>query len=348
MIRLGVPMESMVKLEGGHVSIRGRGINYDTGFIPAGQHSRPVFDLAQVKKEIQVIASELHCTAVRISGADPDRIAAAGEFAAAAGLEVWFAPFPCELAPDATREILLASADRAEALRRDGAEVVLVTGCELSLFGAGFVPGETFAQRLPRLYAGDVSAMNAQVSGYLGAVVADARKRFGGKITYASGPWEDVNFDWAPFDFVAVDGYRDAGNHETFPHEIARRFRHGKPVAITEFGCCAYQGAAGRGGMGWAIIDQRSEIPRLDADYVRDEGEQVRYLNDLLGIFDEQGVDSAFWFTFAGFGLPHRDEPRADLDMASYGAVAILDENGTKWRPKEVFHALAAGYARTE
>jgi hypothetical protein len=330
------------------VSIRGRGINYDTGFIPGGRNSRPYFDLAQVKNEIQVIASELHCTAVRVSGADPERIAAAGEFAAAAGLEVWFAPFPCELAPEATREILLDSADRAEALRRDGAEVVLVTGCELSLFGAGFVTGDTFAERIPNLFTGDIPAVNAQVSDYLGAVVADARERFGGKITYASGPWEDENFDWTPFDFVSVDGYRAAGNYETFPHEIQRRFRHGKPVVITEFGCCTYQGAAAKGGMGWAIFDQQSEIPRLDDDYVRDEGEQVRYLNDLLEIFDDQGVDSAFWFTFAGFGLPHREEPHADLDMASYGTVAILDENGTKWRPKEVFHALAAAYTRTE
>jgi hypothetical protein len=330
------------------VSIRGRGINYDTGFAPGGHHSRPHFDLAQVKDEIQVIAAELHCTAVRISGADPDRIAAAGELAAAAGLEVWFAPFPCELPLDVTRDLLLDCADRAEALRRDGAEVVLVTGCELSLFGAGFVPGDTFADRVPNLFSGDVPAVNGQLSDYLGSVASAARQRFGGKITYASGPWEDVNLDWTPFDFVSVDGYRDAGNHETFGQEMRRRFRHGKPVVVTEFGCCTYRGAADRGGMGWAIFDQQAVPARLDADYVRDEGEQVRYLNDLLSIFDELGVDSAFWFTFAGFGLPHRDEPRADLDMASYGTVAIVDENGAKWRPKEVFHALAAAYARVE
>jgi hypothetical protein len=182
------------------VSIRGKGVNYDTGFIPGGQHSRPHFNLTQVKNEMQVIASELHCTTVRISGADPERIAAAGELAAAAGLEVWFAPFPCELPQDVTRDVLLDCADRAEALRRDGAEVVLVTGCELSLFGAGF------------------------------EVAAAARQRFGGKITYASGPWEDVNLDWTPFDLVSVDGYRDAASKATFGAEIRRRFRHGKPV----------------------------------------------------------------------------------------------------------------------
>jgi hypothetical protein len=326
------------------MSIRGKGINYDTGFAPAGQNSRPNFDLDQVKNEIQVIAAELHCTAVRISGADPDRIAAAAEFAAAAGLEIWFAPFPCELSPDATREIILDCADKAEALRRGGAAVVRVAGCELSLFGAGWAAGSTFAERIPNLFTSDVPAVNAALSAYLGSVVAAARDRFGGAITYASGPWEDEGFDWTPFDFVSVDGYRDAGNYDTFPYEIRRRFRHGKPVVITEFGCCTYQGASAKGGMGWAILDHESNPLRLDGDYVRDEGEQVRYLHDLLAIFEAEGVDTAFWFTFAGFGLTHREEPRFDLDMAAYGAVAMLDENGTTWRPKEVFHALAAAY----
>ena len=58
--------------------------------------------------------------------------------------------------------------------------------------------------------------------------------------------------------------------------------------------------------------------------------------------FDEVGVDSAFWFTFASYGLPHRDDPRLDLDMAAYGVVKMLDE--TAWEPKESFHALAEAY----
>ena len=152
-------------------SVTGKGINYDTGFRPGGRDSRPGFDLTQVKNEIRVIAAELRCTAVRITGADPERIAAAGEFAAAAGLEVWFVPFPCEL--------------------------------------------------------------------------------------------------------------------------------HGKPVAVTEFGCCTYQGAVDRGGLGWAISDQQAVPATLDGDYLRDEGEQVRYLHELLEIFESEGVHNAFWFTFA-------------------------------------------------
>ena len=49
-----------------------------------------------------------------------------------------------------------------------------------------------------------------QLNEFLAGVVADARRRFGGRITYASGTWEPV--DWTPFDIVAVDAYRDADN----------------------------------------------------------------------------------------------------------------------------------------
>ena len=73
-----------------------RGINYDTGFAPSGdQLSRESFEPAQVRREIEIIARDLHCNAVRISGRDADRIALAAEHALAEGLEVWFAPLPC-------------------------------------------------------------------------------------------------------------------------------------------------------------------------------------------------------------------------------------------------------------
>jgi hypothetical protein len=241
--------------------------------------------------------------------------------------------------------MLAECADLAERLRDTGARVVFVAGCELSLFGSGFVPGQTFADRIQNLGRVDLPAVNASLSGYLASVAAEVRGRFGGKISYAAGPWERL--DWAPFDIVAVDGYRDAGNRDRFAGDIKGLSRHGKPVAVTEFGCCAYRGAADRGGLGWAIIDAQATPARLDGDYVRDEGEQVRYLNELLAVFSGAGVDSAFWFTFAGFGLPLHNDPRRDLDLASYGVVAILDDNGTDWRPKESFHALAAAYGQS-
>jgi len=331
--------------------MRGKGINYDTGFCPGGENSREHFDADAVRGEMRVIARELHCTAVRISGGEPARLSVAGELAAAEGLEVWFAPFPCELTTDQLAPLFADCADRAEHLRRSGANVVLVTGCELTLFAAGFLPGGTFYERIqglksrgPRLYAA-FARLPRKLNGFLAATAEAARSRFAGPLTYASGMWEPV--DWAPFDIAATDAYRDAGNAGTFRSELRKQLQYGKPLAVTEFGCCAYAGAGDRGGMGWAIIDDSTDPPRLDGDYVRDESEQVRYLEELNVIFAEEGVDLAFWFTFAGYPLVHAPDPRCDLDMASYGVVKMLPgdggtgHGGLGWEPKLAFGALA-------
>lgn len=331
--------------------MRGKGINYDTGFCPGGENSRPHFDASVVGSEMRIIARELHCTAVRISGGEPARLSVAGELAAAEGLEVWFAPFPCELTTDELAPLFADCADRAEHLRRSGANVVLVTGCELTLFGAGFLPGGTVYERIqglqshgPRLYAA-FARLPGKLNGFLAATAEAARSRFAGPLTYASGMWEPV--DWSVFDIVATDAYRDTNNAGTFRSELRKRLQHGKPLAVTEFGCCGYAGAADRGGMGWAIIDASTDPPRLDGDYVRDESEQVRYLEELTAIFAEEGVDLAFWFTFAGYPLVYDPEARRDLDMASYGVVRMLPGgpgsgyDGLGWEPKLAFRALA-------
>ena len=336
------------------MGLRGKGINYDTGFFPGGKSSRESFDPDVVRRELQIIADDLHCTAVRISGGVPARLTVAAEHAAAAGLQVWFAPFPCELTTAQLLPYFADCAERAEDLRDRGAEVVLVTGCELSLFAAGFIPGQDAEARIanlsspnPQLWA-TLGEVPGRMNAFLAETAATARKHFGGRLTYASGTWEQI--DWTPFDIVAVDAYRDAGNAANYRQELHGHFAHGKPVVATEFGCCTYRGAADRGGMGWTIIDNNAEPPRLNGDYQRDEGEQVTYLRELLEIFEQEGVDSAFWFTFASYDLPYRPDPRYDLDMAAYGVVRVLEQgHGSAypdmgWEPKESFHALAAAY----
>ncbi|MFF0463178.1 hypothetical protein [Streptomyces mexicanus] len=63
---------------------------------------------------------------------------------------------------------------------------------------------------------------------------------------------------------------------------------HGKPVAVTEYGTCAYRGAGELGGMAWQ--PPHPAIP--------DEDEQVRCLDELLDVVEEEGVDTALWFSF--------------------------------------------------
>jgi hypothetical protein len=338
--------------------VRGRGINYDTGSFPAGNATRPDFDPDVVRREMWVIARDLHCTAVRITGGDSDRLTVAGECAAEAGLQVWFAPFPCEMTPDEMLPLFVECADRAEDLRRRGADVVLVTGAELSVFGAGFLPGENLFGRIAVLGLPTperrvaLLGLPARLNAYLRRVVGAVRPRFGGRVTYASLPFERV--DWGPFDVVGVDAYRDRHNADGYREELRRYCAHGKPVAVTEFGCCTFQGAAELGARGWLIVDRHARPRRLDADYVRDEAEQAAYLRDLLGIFGQEGIDSAFWFTFACYAYADHSSAcrsgRYDLDLASYGVVRVLGSGvGTEypdlpWEPKASFRALAEVY----
>ena len=159
--------------------MRGKGINYDTGFSPGGTNSRDHFDAGIVRREMHVIAAELHCTAVRISGDQPERLSIAGEAAAAAGPEVWFAPFRCALTTDQLIPLFADCADRAGYLRRAGARVVLVAGCELTLFAVGSLPGGTVYERIDGLASGGqdlhaaFAALPGRLNGFL-AATADA------------------------------------------------------------------------------------------------------------------------------------------------------------------------------
>jgi hypothetical protein len=149
---------------------------------------------------------------------------------------------------------------------------------------------------------------------------------------------------------VSVDLYRSADNAADFAQHVRNHGGHGKPLVVTEFGCCTYRGAAAAGGTGWLIVDLESDPRVLSGDHVRDEAGQAAYFTELMDVFEAEGVHGAFWFTFAGYEYPTDPGPRRDLDLASYGVVKVLKGlKGTTypdmtWEPKEVFHAIAARY----
>ena len=147
---------------------------------------------------MRVIREDLHCNAVRVTGGDPDRLEIAATHAAEVGLEVWLSPFTCDLTTDELLDFLADCAERAERLRRQGAEVVLLTGAELSLFTVGFLPGETLNDRLGLLTAPHrlrelLAEVPARINDFLGKAVEVVSERFGGKISYASLPFEGVD-----------------------------------------------------------------------------------------------------------------------------------------------------------
>ncbi|MEU7080860.1 hypothetical protein ABZ938_24110 [Streptomyces sp. NPDC046409] len=338
------------------------GITYDTGFTTAGTTTREPFDPTVVRREMQIIRNELGCDAVRITGGNRDRLETAARYAAEAQLEVWYSPFTNGLTTGELLDFLTDSAERAERLRREGAGVVFLTGSEISLFTVGMLPGDTFEERAavladPQQLRAALPKLPAQVNAFLGKAVAAVRSRFGGRIGYASLPFEGV--DWAPFDIVATDaGYRDAQTADLLADGLRALAAHGKPAAVTEFGCTTYRGAADVGGRGDAVIvwDDRARPVRFTSPVARDEQEQADYLRELIDALDESAIDAAFVNTFARYDLPHAgaDDDR-DFDKASFGVVKVLDGGRTgnaypslPWEPKAAFHTLAKyGRSRT-
>ncbi|MBW0103512.1 hypothetical protein [Pseudonocardia sp. KRD291] len=339
--------------------MRVNGINYDAGFVHRGVSTHEHFDPAVVAREMRIIRQDLHCTAVRITGGDPDRLEAAAVCAADAGLQVWFCPFVCDLTAEETLALVADCAGRAERLRAGGADVVFLTGSELSLFVGGFLPGDTFLDRAALLRAPDAARLREcfatlpeRFNAFLGRAAALARERFGGPISYASLPFERV--DWALFDIVSTDaGYRSTESEDEFRAGIRALTAQGKPVAITEFGCATHVGAARKGGRGTEIVESEGgRVTRLDGDYVRDEREQAGYLREQCDVFDQEGVYAAFVYTFANYHLPHRPDSREDLDMAALGIVTVFEDGRGRtypdmaWEPKLAFAALADRYRR--
>lgn len=336
--------------------MRAKGISYDTGFVRNGSYSRKLFDPEVVERELRIIRDELHCTAVRIMGGDPDRIELAAGYAAALGLEVWFSPYPLELTTEEMLRLFADCAERAERLRRSGAEVVFVAGAELSLMNPGFLPGDTTDERVallarPEEVRKHLGAVSGKVNAFLGEAVATVRERFDGPLTYAAVPLERV--DWTPFDRISLDLYRSAEIADRFADGVRDLTTQGKPVAITEFGSATYRGAGDRGALGLEIVEYDADGPaRLDGGYERDEPAQAGYVRELLAAFDAGGIDAAFVFTFALYDFVHRPDgdPREDLDLASYGIVKVYEDRlggvfpGLPWEPKEAFSTVGEYY----
>lgn len=337
-----------------------KGVNYDVGIYPFGEArpSRPVFDPEIVRREIEIIRNDLHCNAIRIVGRDLERLVTAAGFALDRGLEVWFGPAFHDTDELRTLAYFTECAQAAETLRLKSPHVVFIAGWELTFFMRGLVLGDTGMERIGAFMkpwrllwsAARIGPFNRNLNRFLAKAVEAVRRHFHGPVTYAAGAWENV--DWAPFDFVGIDCYRDAANRKVFRQNLRKHFAPGKPVVLTEFGCSTYRGAEDKGGYGWAIVDWSTDPPRLKGDYVRDEEVPARYLTELLDIFVEEKADGAFPFTFVMPKYPHHDDPRFDLDTASYGLVkSFADRKGATypdmpWEPKLSFRRLAGYYEK--
>ena len=335
--------------------MRIRGVDYDLGvqYMP-GISTRPTFDRAIVKREIEVIKHDLHCNAIRLNGKDIERLAFAGQCALDQSLQVWFLPKYVDATEAEALPYLAECARAAETLRRRSPDVVFIAGCELTLFMQGILEGANIIERIgntanwDRIRRGE---HNSPLNDFLARAVGEIGRHFGGAVTYASIPLEQV--EWSLFDCVGLDHYRARENRQTYGQTLARAFAHGMPVVVTELGCCAYRGAEDRGGRGWQVVDMTTDPPHIIGDLVRDEIVQAHEVVDLLRTVDAAGVEGAFVYTFVTPAEPYSENPRYDLDMANYGLVRTYAGRlgttypGLPWDPKEAFRGVAAYYVES-
>lgn len=333
-------------------------MTYDTGFVRKGGISREEFDPEVVRRELAIIRNDLHCTAVQITGGDPDRLEFAARCAAESGLEVWFSPYPLELTSDEILALFADCAERAERLRRAGAEVVFVAGVELSIMNRGFIAGDSTPERLdnllrvPEARPARFADVSARLDDFFRTALPVVRAHFLGKVTYACIQFEQI--DWAPFDYLTIELIRSAEVVDRFRDGVRALVAQGKPLAVTGFGTATWQGSGDLAPRSMEIVehDENGDPLRLDGHYIRDEAGQATYLRELLEIFDTEGVDSAFVFLFALHSHPHRPhgDPREDLDLASFGIVKVLEGHRGQtypdmaWEPKKAFTAVAEYY----
>jgi hypothetical protein len=311
---------------------------------------RDLWRHAYVRREIEAIADDLHCNGVFLLGHELGRLTEAAALAADKGLHVWFEPRQFDADADATIDFVSVVAEAAEELRADGAAVSLSLGVELTIFMSGLLPGADWSERGAALGTTDPATYNADLNAFLADALAQVRPLFGSDITYSSGPWEQV--DWSDFDVVGVDMYRNADNAATFVDDVRALRDHGKPVVITEFGCCTFRGAEDLGGDGFNVVDWAARPPLVQEGLVRDEQVQARYIDELLDVFEAERLDGAFVYDFIEPGNPYDPDPRHDLDMAGFGLVKVLPEDDEKayaatghFEPKAAFHTLGRRFA---
>jgi hypothetical protein len=333
--------------------MKDKGVTYDVGteYTP-NCFSRVNFNAVTVDADMRAIKNDLHCNAVRIFGKDIGRLMMASTAALENGLNIWLSPRLINGAIEETYAHIKEAASQFQLLKQkfQNREMVFIIGGEMTIDTRGFIKGDTIHERIKYLAKPSFFIKNAlgikpsfqkSFTEFLRKSAAIAKKEFSGKVTYASGMWENV--DWSIFDILSVNLYKASFNKSFFDAKLKKLVSSKMPVAITEFGCCAFEGADQMGPTGYFVVDYTTTPPSFRQKCVRSENVQAKYILDLLNKYKAAGVASTFVFDFYCEGFIHNSNPDLDFDMASFGITKHADQR--EWEPKMAFAEIGNFYA---
>ncbi|CAJ1001227.1 hypothetical protein [Brevibacillus aydinogluensis] len=97
------------------------------------------------------------------------------------------------------------------------------------------------------------------------------------------------------------------------------------------------------------MIDRDSRPWRLKKPLARDEEPQAKYLTEMLSLFEDEGMEVAFVFTFVSPSYPSSENPEYDQDVASFSIVRTWKQRETsrsplQQKPKQAVHEIARYY----
>lgn len=333
-----------------HGTLTYRGVNYDVGTRIGGYLSRAHWDPLAVRNDMRAIRRQLHCDSVIIYGTDLERLFEGATIALETGLHVWLEPRLHDAEPAHTLEHLAETARAADGLRELHSDVYLILGSALSVHASGILSGDDIAERVATLEGErgqeELPVANARLNRLLNKALTIARSDFYGKITYAAGLWENV--DWRGFDIIGLNYYRTGPQPANVSADLRPCQRRGLPVVITEFGCPSYRGAEEHSPDLDEAVDRSYPVPQLRTEHTRDEQVQADHITELLQLFRSERLAGAFVFEFLAPNHPHSADPRYDLDMVSYSLVRSLPEGtgrgAPRWEPKAAFNEVAQIY----
>src|SRR5574344_266220 len=348
-------------------TLKYRGIVYDVGLqFNTGSYSVDSFDVDLVTYDFSVISNILRANTVRIEGEDINRLVEAAKIANRFGLKVFFNPWKMNADEKETIAYMSEAAKSAEKLRLMGIDVVFVMGCEYSIFDDGVFKGNTINERLaslastfkevpPKASSKVLSEKMTTLNKILSNVCHVVRSHFNGTVTYASGTWEAV--DWSLFDMVGVDYYRSTQTDKEYTDGIQHYTQYNKPVVVMEVGCCAYEGAAQKGGAGFTVLQgvtaDGEGIYEGGVKPKRSEKEQADYDQNQIDLISKTAIDGIFIYVFSFPIMPY-SEIGLDRDMASYSLVKTYSKYDRKsknlppWLPNEAFYKVADVYRQLE